>query len=108
MVKFKIKKGDQVIVRVGSKKDGKRGTTGEVIKVFPAEGKVLVSGVNQFTRNIKPSQQNPEGKKDVHHPIHISNVALIIPGTDTFTKVGYKIEGDKKVKFAKKTGNTLN
>ncbi|CAD0223079.1 MULTISPECIES: 50S ribosomal protein L24 [Chryseobacterium] len=108
MSKLKIKRGDNVIITTG-KKDIK-GKTGEVIEVIKKEGKdprVIVAGLNIVKKHVKPSASNPQGGiTEKEASIHISNVALV--GKDgKAIKIGYKIEGDKKVRVNKKTGETL-
>lgn len=104
-VKLKIKKGDRVIVITGSDK-GKRG---EILRVMPDEGRVLVSGVNLVKRHTKQSQTSQGGIITKESPIHVSNVALADPKTQKPTKVGYKILGDgTKVRVARKSGETIN
>ena len=98
----KIKKGDRVVVLTGKSK----GTEGTVQKVFPAKQRVLVEGVNMAQRHTKPSQADPQGGiKHKEMPIHVSNVAIAT--ADGPTRVGFRMEGDQKVRFAKKTGATL-
>lgn len=102
--KCRIKKGDQVTVITG--KD--RGKLGEVLKVFPEEGRVIVSGVKMIRRHLKVSAGNPDGIVDRESKIHVSNVSLIDPATNKPTKVGYKLLDDgKKVRFARASGQTL-
>ena len=99
-----IKKGDTVIVITGDYK-GKQGT---VLRVLNKTNSVIVEGVNIVTKHARPSQSNPDGgisKKEA--PIHASNVMLVDPKTNEPTKVGYRVEGDKKVRFAKKSGATI-
>ena len=100
--KFKIKKGDTVKVMTGKC----RGQTGQVTKVLMDEAMVVVEGVNVVRRNAKPSQANPDGPYDVTKPIHISNVSLV-DANGNHSKVGYKVENDKKVRFFKKTGELV-
>ncbi len=100
---MKIKKGDNVIVITGNGK----GKTGEVLKALPKENKVLVSGVNLVKKHNKPSQNTPGGIVTKEAYINVSNVALVDPKTNKATKVGYKLEGDKKVRVAKKSGETV-
>ena len=100
-----IKKGDTVVVISGSYKD-KQGT---VLKVLPKSGKVVVEGVNQVSRHTRPSQTNPDGgiiKKEA--PILACKVMLVDPKTNEPTRVGYKVDGDKKVRYAKKSGTVLD
>ena len=99
----KIKKGDTVKVIAG-KDNGKEG---KVISVDQKNSKVLVEGVNVITRHAKPSQANPEGgiiQKEA--PIDISNVMYVHKGKAT--RVGFKIEKDKKVRYAKSTGEVID
>lgn len=102
--KLKLKKGDQVEVRTGRDK----GTRGEIIKVIPADRKVIVQGVNVVTKHNKPSQFSAGGIEKKELPIHVSNVALVDPKSDKPTRVGYKILKDgSKVRVAKNSGETL-
>lgn len=106
MTKVKIKRGDNVIVTTGKNK----GTKGEVLEVIKKEGKdprVIVAGVNVVKKHVKPSASNPQGGiVEKEASINISNVALLDKDGKA-TKVGYKVEGDKKVRVAKTTGETL-
>lgn len=102
----KIKKGDLVMLLTGgdaaAADEGKK-VTGKVLKVFPAEDRIIVEGVNMQERHTKPTQQLPQGgiiKKEA--PIHISNVMLIAPKSNKPTRVGFKILKDgTKVRVAK-------
>ena len=103
--KLKVKQGDRVVVITGSDK-GKRG---EVLRVMPDEGRVLVSGVNLVKRHTKQTAKTQGGIVTKESTIHVSNVALIDPKTQKPTKVGYKILGDgTKVRVARKSGETIN
>ena len=102
--KFKIKKGDQVVVLTGKDK----GKTGEVKKILTEDRKVVVAGINTQTKNRKPSANNPGGQEKVELPIHVSNVAIVDPNTKKATRVGYKTVGDKKVRVARKSGETID
>ena len=105
MAAQKIKKGDKVVVLSGKDK----GRTGEVAKVMPKEGKVIVSGVNVATRHRKPSQVNPQGgleRKEA--PLHVSKVAIADPKTGKPTRVRFETRGDKKVRVAAKSGELIN
>ncbi|MBN8512480.1 MAG: 50S ribosomal protein L24 [Rickettsiales bacterium] len=105
MNKLKIKKGDKVKVITGKSK----GKIGDVLKVFPAEGKLLVSGVNLAKKHTKPSQMSEGGIVQKELPIHISNVSHIDPKSGAITKVGFKIlEDGKKVRVAKKSGEIIS
>jgi large subunit ribosomal protein L24 len=103
MPKLKIKKGDTVVVLTGKNK----GTTGEVLSVSPRDAKVTVKGVNVVGRNQKPSQTNPEGgvvRKEM--PIHVSNVAIADKDGKP-SRVGFRVENDTKIRFARKSGEAI-
>ena len=100
----KIKKGDRVTVLAGRDK----GREGSVLKVFPKEQRVLVGGLNIVHRHTKPSQGDPQGGiKNKEAPIHVSNVA-VVDSNGKATRVGFRMDGDKKVRFAKTTGEVIN
>lgn len=101
--KFKIKTGDEVIVTTGKDK----GKKGKVTKVLTAEARAIVSGVNIATKHQKPSAAGAGGIVKKELSIHISNIALVDPKEGKATRVGYKIEGDKKVRVAKKSGEVI-
>ena len=100
---LKIKKGDTVKVIAGKDKDKE----GKVIAVDQKKAKVLVEGVNMVTKHAKPSLQNQEGGI-IHQEamIDISNVMLMVGGKAT--RVGFKMDGDKKVRYAKSTGEVID
>ncbi len=103
--KFKIRKGDRVIVNTGREK----GKTGEVLRMLRKEERVLVQGVNMVRRHQKPSAGNPGGVIEKEATLHISNVAMIDPKTDKPTRVGYKVlEGDRKVRVARRSGEVID
>jgi large subunit ribosomal protein L24 len=104
LVKMKIKKGDKVIVLSGDDK----GKTGEVLRAMPKEGKVVVQGINLVKRHTKPSQTNAGGIISKEAPINVSNVAIVDPKSGKATKVGYKEEKGKKVRFARKSGEVID
>jgi len=100
----KIKKGDKVIVLAGKDK----GRTGTVDKVLPKESRVVVGGINMVQRHTKPSQSDPQGGiKNKEASLHVSNVA-IVDASGKPTRVGFRMDGDKKVRFAKTTGDVIN
>jgi large subunit ribosomal protein L24 len=103
LMKVRIKKGDTVVVVAG--KDKKK--TGEVLQVLPKESRVIVKDVNVVKKHQKPTQASAGGIVEKEKSIHISNVALLDSKTQKPTKIGYKIENDKKVRFAKKSGTVL-
>ena len=108
MTKLKIKRGDNVIITTGRKEI--KGKKGEVIEVIRKEGKdarVIVAGLNIVKKHTKPSAANPQGGiVEKEASIHISNVALL-DANGKATKVGYKVDGDKKVRIAKTTGKEI-
>ena len=108
MTKLKIKRGDNVIITTGRKEI--KGKKGEVIEVIRKEGKdarVIVAGLNIVKKHTKPSAANPQGGiVEKEASIHISNVALL-DANGKPTKVGYKVDGDKKVRIAKTTGKEI-
>ena len=103
MASMKIKKGDLVKVIAGKDKDKE----GKVIAVNKNKNTLLVEGVNMITKHAKPSMANQQGGI-VHQeaPIHASNVMLLHEGKAT--RVGFKMDGDKKVRFAKSTGKVID
>ena len=103
MSTMKIKKGDTVKVIAGKDKDKE----GKVIAVDQKNGTVLVEGVNMRTKHAKPSASNPEGGiVRQEGPIDISNVMYVHKGKAT--RVGFKLDGDKKVRVAKSTGEVID
>ena len=106
---MKIKKGDIVAVISGkSKPVNGRYTTGEVLQVLPDSSRVVVKGVNIVTKHNRPSNANPDGgieKKEA--PIHISNVADLDPVQQKPTRIGYKFENGKKVRYCKLSGTVI-
>ena len=104
MIKLKIKSGDTVRVIAGDHK----GAEGKVVKVDREKNKAIVEGVNMVSKHTKPSAKSPQGgivKKEA--PIQISNIALVDAKTKETTKVGMRMEGDKKVRFSKKSNQVL-
>ena len=100
----KIKKGDRVVVLTGKDK----GKTGSVTKVWPKECRVLVEGINIVQRHTRPTQLDPQGGiKHKEAPLHLSNVA-IVDANGKPTRVGFRVDGDKKVRFAKSTGEVIH
>ena len=100
----KIRKGDKVIVLAGRDK----GRTGEVIEVRPAEGRALVRGVNMVKRHQRQTAQQEGGIISKELPLHLSKIAIADPKDGKPTRVGFKIDGDKKVRIAKTTGEVIN
>lgn len=103
-LKFKIKKGDEVVILTGKDK----GKKGEVLKLIPDESRVVVRGVNVVTKHQKPSQMAAGGIQKIEKPLHVSNVALADPKSGDATRVGYKtLKDGKKVRVARKSGETI-
>lgn len=103
MEKLKIKSGDTVRVIAGDHK----GSEGKVLKVLIDKNRAIVEGVNMVKKHMKPSAQNPQGGiVEKEASIHVSNLSLLTSNGDT-TRVGYKMEGDKKVRFAKKSNEVI-
>ena len=104
MKKIHIKKGDTVYVNAGNDK----GKTGKVLEVIPSKDRAIVEGINMVSKHTKPNSQHPQGgivKQEAG--IHISNLQLIDPKSGAATRVGYKMEGDKKIRYAKKSGEEI-
>jgi len=101
--KMKIRKGDRVKVIAGRSK----GKVGDVLRVLPAESRVVVSGVNVIKRHTKPSRTGEGGIIEREAAIHVSNVALL--HDDKPTKVGFKfLEDGRKVRVARASGETID
>ncbi|QLQ12012.1 MAG: 50S ribosomal protein L24 [Brevundimonas sp.] len=99
----KIKSGDTVVVLTGKDK----GRTGKVTKVLVDTNRVIVEGVNIVQRHTRPTQMDPQGGiKNKEASIHVSNAA-IADSKGKATRVGFRMEGDKKVRFAKTTGDVI-
>jgi large subunit ribosomal protein L24 len=104
MAKLKIKKGDNVVVISGRDK----GKTGEVLRVFPTESRVVVQGVHVARRHTKPRMGDAGGIVEKELTIHVSNVAHIDPQSRKPTRVGYKLLDDgSKVRIARRSGETI-
>ena len=102
MTKLKIKTGDTVKVIAGDHK----GEEGKIVKVFIDKNRAIVEGVNMISKHTKPSAENPQGgivKREA--TLHISNLMLVENGVAT--KVGYRMDGDKKVRFSKKSKEVI-
>jgi large subunit ribosomal protein L24 len=103
--KFKIKKGDKVIVISGRD----RGKNGEVLRVLRAKNRAVVQGVNMVKRHTRQSPGQPGGIIEKEAAIHLSNIAHIDPKSQKPTRVGFKVLGDgRKVRFAKRSGEVLD
>jgi large subunit ribosomal protein L24 len=100
----KLRKGDKVVVLAGKDK----GKKGDITRVMPSQGKAVVSGLNVAVRHMKQSPQSQGGRVAVEMPIQLSNLALVDPKSGEPTRVGFRFEDGKKVRFAKKSGETIN
>ena len=101
--KFKIRKGDRVIVTTGREK----GKSGEVTEVMRDANRVLVQGVNMVTKHVRASQTGPGGIEQIEAPLHISNVAHIDPESGKATRVGYEIKDGVKTRIARGSGKAI-
>ena len=100
----KIKKGDRVVLLTGRDK----GRQGQVLQVMPKDERLVVEGLNMVKRHTKASQADPQGGiKNKEAPVHVSNVAIVDSQGEP-TRVGFRMEGEKKVRYAKTTGETIN
>ena len=100
----RIRKGDRVVVLTGRDK----GKKGEVLRLFPKDDRALVSGVNIVKRHQRQTQRQQAGIISRESPIHLSNIAHADPRTGEATRIGFKMEGDRKVRFAKKSGEVID
>jgi large subunit ribosomal protein L24 len=105
MTKLKIKKGDNVVVISGRDK----GRTGEVLRVFPTDQRVIVQGVNIARRHTKPQMGEPGGIVEKELALHISNVSHVDPSSGKPTRVGHTVLGDgRKVRVARRSGEVID
>ena len=98
----KLRKGDKIVVLTGKAK----GKKGEISSLDPKAGKAVVDGLNIAIRHVKQSQSDQGGRQPKAMPIALSNLA-IVDGAGKATRVGFRMEGDKKVRFAKSTGEVI-
>ena len=98
----KLKKGDKVIVLTGKDK----GKQGEIESVDPKANKAVVGGINVAIRHVKQSQTNQGGRQPKAMPIDLSNLS-VMDSAGKATRVGFRMDGDKKVRFAKTTGEAI-
>ena len=100
---LKLKKGDNVLVISGKDK----GKTGSIISIFPKVNKVIIKGVNIVKKHQKPSKQSGGGIVEKELAVHLSNLAFLSLKDGKKTKIGFKIENNKKIRFEKKTGEII-
>lgn len=104
-IKMKLKKGDQVIVRTGRDK----GRKGEIIKMFPAENRALVRGINMVQRHQKQTASQQGGIVAKEAPIDLSNLAIVDPKSGGPARIGYKnLEDGRKVRIARPSGEVID
>ena len=102
-MKYKLKKGDEVIVLTGKDK----GKTGKIIKMLPKQMKAIVSEINKVKKNQKPDNNQPGGIVDKEMPLHISNLSFYDPELKKGIKVGYKFNNNKKIRTNKSSGKEI-
>ena len=101
--KFKLKKGDEVIVL--TRKD--KGKTGKIVKMIPKQMKAIVSEINRVKKNQKPDNNQPGGIIDKDMPLHISNLSFYDPELKKGVKLGYKLDNDKKVRINRSSNKEI-
>ena len=99
----KLRKGDKVVVLAGKDK----GKQGEIARVMPKDNKAIVSGVNVAIRHQRQTQNSQGGRIAKEMPIDLSNLAFLDPKSGEPTRIGFRVEGDKKVRYAKTTGDVI-
>ena len=102
--KLKVKKGDKVVVITGRDK----GKTGEIMKVLREQNRVIVQGVNMVKRHQRQTMNVQGGIIDKEASIHVSNVAHIDPETKKPTRIGYRMDGERKLRVARRSGQTID
>ena len=101
--KFKLRKGDDVIVLTGKDK----GKKGKIIKMIPNKNKAIVSDINKVKKNQKPDNNQPGGIVEKEMPIHISNLSFFDSSENKASKIGYKLVKDKKIRITKLSGKEI-
>ncbi len=101
--KFKLKKGDEVIVLAGKDK----GKTGKIVKMIPKKMKALVADINKVKKNQKPDNNQPGGIIDKEMPIHISNLSFYDSVLKKGIRIGYKLDKNKKNRINKSSGKEI-
>lgn len=100
-MKFKV--GDNVIITSGKDK----GQQGKVLRVLPTENKVVVQGVNMYTRHFKPMMGQPGRRERKERALSTAKIAILNPETNKADRIGYKLEDGKKIRIYKKTGKNV-
>ncbi len=101
--KFKLKKGDEVIVLTGKDK----GKTGKIVKMIPKKMKAIVAEINKVKKNQKPDNNQPGGIIDKDMPIHISNLAFYDPALKKGIRIGFKFNNKNKIRVNKSSGKEI-
>ena len=101
--KFKLKKGDEVIILTGKDK----GKTGKIVKMIPKQSKAIVSEINRVKKNQKPDNNQPGGIIDKEMPIQISNLSFYDQDQKKGIRIGFKIINNKKVRINKSSGKEI-
>lgn len=101
---MKLKKGDTIKVTAGRDK----GREGKIDRVYKKTGKVLLKGINIYKKHVKKNDQMPEGGVvEIPRPLRIANVAFVCPKCKKQTRLGFKIEGMKKIRICRKCGASV-
>ena len=101
--KFKLKKGDDVIVIAGKDK----GKTGKITKILPSKEKAIVANINKVKKNQKPDNNQAGGIVEKEMPLHISNLSFYDPESKKGIRIGYKIDNNKKTRINKTSGKEI-
>ena len=101
--KFKLKKGDEVLVLAGKDK----GKTGKIIKMIPRDSKAIVAEINKVKKHQKPSNNDAGGIIEKEMPIHISNLAYYESSSKKTIRISFKFENNKKTRINKETGKEI-
>ena len=101
--KFKLKKGDEVIVLAGKDK----GKTGKITKIIPKKMQAIVSEINKVKKNQKPDNNQPGGIIEKEMPLHISNLSFYDNVSKKAVKIGYKLSENKKTRINKSSGKEI-
>ena len=102
-MKMKLKKGDEVIVLTGKDK----GKKGKIIKMIPKKNKAIVSDINKVKKNQKPDNNQAGGIIEKEMPIDVSNLSYFDNSTNKPSKIGFKLDNNKKVRILKSTGKEI-
>jgi len=102
---MKIKKGDTVKIITGKDKD----KTGKVLKVLYKKNKVLIEGLNIYKKNVRPKREGEKGQTILlSQPVDVSNALLVCPACGKAVRIGYRLDGERKIRVCKKCGATIS